>query len=177
MSRSCTKYALLVVYLVVIIQSSKQEGFTSAFRCSSICRRAEESLCKRCLFREPMRFGKRMSAPPSPPAAMPVQAINGLYEYDNINSVDKRKNLREPMRFGKKSSRMSELREPMRFGKKSNSFPDADTPFVVVDVSSRFNWKEVPESGNLIAPPDNDKSVASGDDGWNEGHQDALTSA
>ncbi|OTF73996.1 hypothetical protein BLA29_013450, partial [Euroglyphus maynei] len=82
--------------MMKLITKRSTQPFGSSFRCLSICRRNEENLCKRCLFREPMRFGKRNSMRSSSSALL----------------------FREPMRFGKKRA---DFRQPMRFGKKSNN--------------------------------------------------------
>ncbi|UXI19559.1 hypothetical protein NH340_JMT05502 [Sarcoptes scabiei] len=113
----------------------------SSYRCFSICRRDEESLCRRCLFREPMRFGKRnyqnpeqkFSPPfssfhlPSPPSLTPPtslipsrsfltipESIRFERSFRALNNPIPNAIFREPMRFGK---RAAQFREMMRFGR------------------------------------------------------------
>jgi len=70
-----TRGQLLMLVIVLALTCCAQEVMSSP-RCVALCHRSEaDSLCKRCRFREPMRFGKRS---------------------------DKQSVFREPMRFGKR---------------------------------------------------------------------------
>ncbi len=54
-----TRGQLIMIFIVLALTCSVEEVFSSP-RCVALCHRSEEdSLCKRCRFREPMRFGKR----------------------------------------------------------------------------------------------------------------------
>lgn len=75
-----TRGQLMVLLIVLALTSCVQQVLSSP-RCVALCHRSEaDSLCKRCRFREPMRFGKRSDK----------QAF------------------REPMRFGKRLQRLDE---------------------------------------------------------------------
>ena len=70
-----------MILLILLALTSCAREVLSSPRCVALCHRSEaDSLCKRCRFREPMRFGKRSDK----------QAF------------------REPMRFGKRLQRLDE---------------------------------------------------------------------
>lgn len=101
--------SVLVALFVIFYGIEEQfgvnaQGFPRVSRCMSICRRNEQSLCQRCLFREPMRFGKRAATFREP------------MRFGRAGSAA----FREPMRFGKRPSNSAAFREMMRFGKRAD---------------------------------------------------------
>ncbi len=54
-----TRGQLITIFVILALTCCVEEVLSSP-RCVALCHRSEEdSLCKRCRFREPMRFGKR----------------------------------------------------------------------------------------------------------------------
>ncbi|RWS31596.1 hypothetical protein B4U80_01653 [Leptotrombidium deliense] len=57
-SSGLCQFSLKLVVILVIVCVSLTSG--STYRCFSPCRRSEDDFgCRRCRFREPLRFGKR----------------------------------------------------------------------------------------------------------------------
>lgn len=99
---SLCELCVLVVALAFLAQTALPAADASPVRCFALCRRNEDSLCRQCMFREPMRFGKRGGLAPGvaprhlvslPAWQLPLPAIEDL----------KRAAFREPMRFGKRA--------------------------------------------------------------------------
>ncbi|KAI2807651.1 hypothetical protein RDWZM_005145 [Blomia tropicalis] len=113
-------FVAITFMIIAVRNGSAQDGFSS--RCLNICRRDEESLCRRCLFREPMRFGKRTntlafrepmrfgkrwnsmihSSPSTSPMSSSPPILSPSSSVYEVNRLLKRKLFREPMRFGKR---------------------------------------------------------------------------